>query len=401
MYSPILKFEFNKNHYYDNSWIHEFSYEDSYGNLLSKEKYKYAKSFNEGYAFVYKYDKSWDIINAIGESVLKKFRFSKVIKIALKHVCPKNEFFIKNYIIGDNLIISVDCSRLKNEFDALNIKVKGYPKNINRQGCLLINIHDSGLLYSLIEDYSLSGNGLIAIKHFDMEWVYISVESFNHHWLEKYEFQEKYEFACGFKNGLAKVKKDGYFGYIDTNGGYVIPAIYDDARSFSKGLASVAIANCRKVDNWNKGPKYSDFAWNLIDKSNKCFLAKTKDNLSMVDDKLNYYYQDKTSMYECGYENLNPNYFNELSKEGITCFNYYQDRPHVDFWYNSNVFGQFSPSYLVDFLTAQISEELGFKKWFGDMSHPSNSAYNILHSREKVVAETLYTYSGAYPPTLE
>jgi hypothetical protein len=95
-------------------------------------------------------------------------------------------------------------------------------------------------------------------------------------------------------------------------------------------------------------------------------------------------------MYEYGYENLNPNYFNELSKEGFQCFNYYQGMPHDDFWYGSNVFGQFSPRYLIDFLTAQISEELGFRKWFVDMNFRSTSAYNYLKSRMKVVAETLY-----------
>ncbi|MEI7491340.1 MAG: WG repeat-containing protein [Bacteroidota bacterium] len=387
---PILKFEFNKDTYHDNSWFHKFFYEDYYGNTLSKEKYKYAKSFFDGYAFVYKYDKKWDIINPIGESVLKTFRFSKIINTAFNCISPNNEFFLKNYIIRHNLIVSVDCGQLKKEFDSLNIKVKGYPDDLNRKGCLLINRYDGGMLISLIEDFSLPGNGLIAVKHFDKEWGFISVESFNRHLLGKFKFDETFEFACGFNDGLAKVKKDGYFGFIDTTGKLIVPAIYDDARSFSEGYAAVAIAKCRKLKDWNTGTYISDFAWNFIDKNNEKLLNKPKDNLSRINENKNYYFEDNSSMYSSAYENLNPNYFKEHSLEGIVCSNNFIGRPFADFWYGSTIFGQFSPRYIVDFLTAQISDELGFKKWFVDLSQKSTSAYLYLNSRKEVEAETLY-----------
>lgn len=383
MSNPILNFEFNKNHSYDNSGFHHFFYLDSYQNVLSKEKYKFAKSFYDGYAFVYKYDKSWDIINTVGDSAINKFKFSRIIKIALNHIAPKDKFFIKNYVVRHNLIISVNCYEIKKEFDALNIKLKYFPKNLNRQGFLLINRYDSGMLLSLIEDYSLPGNGLIAIKHFDEDWGFISVESFNRHWLDRYKFEQRFDFASGFVSGLAKVKKNGYYGFIDTNGNFVINPIYDDARSFSKGFAAVAIANCRQLDGWKEGQRKTDLAWNFIDKNNKKYLQKSKENLSSIDKNLNYYFEDSSSMYTSAYENLNPNYFNELRLEGIGCSNNFIGRPHSDFWYNSNILGQLSPSYITEFLTAQITDELGFKGWFG-------SYYNIINRREKLKAETIF-----------
>ena len=49
----------------------------------------------------------------------------------------------------------------------------------------------------------------------------------------------QYEFARGVNDGLAAVKKDGKWGYIDVNGKVMIPFSYDIAYSFSEGYAVV------------------------------------------------------------------------------------------------------------------------------------------------------------------
>ena len=49
----------------------------------------------------------------------------------------------------------------------------------------------------------------------------------------------KYEYAGGFSDGLALVKLDGKWGFIDKEGHVVIPFEYDDAEDFSEGLAHV------------------------------------------------------------------------------------------------------------------------------------------------------------------
>lgn len=49
-----------------------------------------------------------------------------------------------------------------------------------------------------------------------------------------------YDYAYSFSEGLANVRKDGKWGFIDKLGKTVIPFIYDDAELFYAGLASVA-----------------------------------------------------------------------------------------------------------------------------------------------------------------
>lgn len=406
---PILKLNYNQNSYYDNSWHQNFLFEDYFGNLISKSKYKFAKSFNEGFAFVYDYNQKWDIINPLGNSVLEDFprpTFRMVDK-AFKIISPKDGFFLKNYVVKGNIIFSVKIADLKNEFETFDIK--GFPEEINRQGYLIINIYNAKKM-SLIEDYSMTGEGLIAIKHFDKQWIYISIESFKKHLLNKNHFDDTFEYAAGFTEGLAKVKKGGYFGFIDTFGKFSIPAIYDDARSFSEGYAAVAIANCRNFIGWNKGNKVYDLAWNFIDKNNNVHLSESKYKLTRIDNKKNYYFESVDRIgYTFFWENLDQNYFKAKSLEGIYGWESKSiGPPSRDFWYGSNIIGQFSPSYLVDLLTAQNSAELGFHKWwaaswvtkdrekssqnlgrtFSDNVGSANT-YNKVRNK-KVIAESIY-----------
>ena len=49
----------------------------------------------------------------------------------------------------------------------------------------------------------------------------------------------EYDYAEDFSEGLAQVRKDGKYGFIDKEGHVVIPFEYDDAEDFSEGLAHV------------------------------------------------------------------------------------------------------------------------------------------------------------------
>jgi hypothetical protein len=51
--------------------------------------------------------------------------------------------------------------------------------------------------------------------------------------------QPIYDFADDFTDGLARVQRNGKYGYINPKGEAAIPLVYDDARNFSEGLASV------------------------------------------------------------------------------------------------------------------------------------------------------------------
>jgi len=67
---------------------------------------------------------------------------------------------------------------------------------------------------------------------------------------------ERFEDARLFTDkGFAAVRKDGQWGFINTDGAMVIPPAYDSARSFSNGLAAVKIG-----DKWG----FIDSAGNLV-----------------------------------------------------------------------------------------------------------------------------------------
>jgi len=402
---PILKLEYNQNYYHDNSWFQNFYFEDYYGNKISKCRYKFAKSFYGGFAFVYDYDKKWDIINSVGDSILKSFP-KKTIELLLKSfkcITPKDGFFLKNYVIENNILVSVDIVSLKNLFS--DEIINGVPEEIYKHGYLVINF-DNPKKLSLIEDYSMAGSGLIAIKLYDKKWNYISIESFNKHLFEKNHFEEKFDFATGFNEGLAKVKKENYFGFIDINGNFLIPPIYDDARSFSKGYAAIAIANCRNFEGWGKEDKVYDLSWNFINKNQELLFGKPKYNLTRIDKDGSYYFESKDNIgYTFFWENLDQNYFNARSLKGHYGWEVKSiGAPSRDFWYNSTILGQIWPQYLVDLLTAQNSNELGFHKWWVaswiskdreassqniGSKYGSGDAYNYAR-RRNLVAETYY-----------
>ncbi|RLI97118.1 MAG: hypothetical protein DRO96_01495 [Candidatus Aenigmatarchaeota archaeon] len=53
------------------------------------------------------------------------------------------------------------------------------------------------------------------------------------------KWKDNYDFVDSFSERLARVEKNGKWGFIDKKGKVVIPLEYDDAGSFSEGLAWV------------------------------------------------------------------------------------------------------------------------------------------------------------------
>ena len=73
----------------------------------------------------------------------------------------------------------------------------------------------------------------------------------------------QYEDADSFSQGLAAVKKDGKWGYIDMEGSTVIPFQFDYAFSFSKGLAVVGTLGEYPTYDGATAPVYF---WSVLDK---------------------------------------------------------------------------------------------------------------------------------------
>jgi hypothetical protein len=81
---------------------------------------------------------------------------------------------------------------------------------------------------------------------------------------------DKAEFCCGFKEGLARIKVKGKWGFIDKTGKVVVNPIYDDAKDFNDGLAAVS----------KKDQKKNELLWGYIDKN-----GAVKINFQFVKDK--------------------------------------------------------------------------------------------------------------------
>ena len=63
-----------------------------------------------------------------------------------------------------------------------------------------------------------------------------------------------YDYAHAFSVGLALVRQNGWWGYVDKTGKEVIPCIYNPAWSFTKtGLAAVCMeGKCGFIDQTGK-----------------------------------------------------------------------------------------------------------------------------------------------------
>ncbi len=86
-------------------------------------------------------------------------------------------------------------------------------------------------------------------------------------------FEPKYSYVSNFSEGLARVKINGRWGYIDTTGKLVIEPKFDDAQDFSEGMARV----------WIVGKN-----WGYIDKTGKVIIDYqfTKDNANKFSEGL-------------------------------------------------------------------------------------------------------------------
>ena len=71
-------------------------------------------------------------------------------------------------------------------------------------------------------------------------------------------FNKQFERVRNFSEGLAPVRKNDKWGYINTQGEEVVPCIYDDVWDFSEGLARVE----------------QNGEWSIINKEGKVIVAE-------------------------------------------------------------------------------------------------------------------------------
>ena len=76
-------------------------------------------------------------------------------------------------------------------------------------------------------------------NYFVLFILFWSIQASAQSWTKQYDFVD--DCVCG----LAKVSKDGKFGYVTKSGELVVPLVYDEALTFSEGRAGV-----RKGNKW-------------------------------------------------------------------------------------------------------------------------------------------------------
>ena len=106
----------------------------------------------------------------------------------------------------------------------------------------------------------------------------------------KYEevIAPQYEDARTFSNGLAAVKLNGKWGYIDLDNKVVIDFLYDDAKMFSEGYA--VVGKLGSMTNWD-GEQAEAMFWGFIDEtgSYKPFRAAAYNYETKIDEMMDYY----------------------------------------------------------------------------------------------------------------
>ena len=136
-------------------------------------------------------------------------------------------------------------------------------------------------------------NGIAAVR-VDDTWGYIDEQKK----IIAYGFED----AQSFSDGLAAVKKGGKWGYIDIHGKVVIPFRFEEARRFSDGLAAVAFkVNYGYIDKKNKTiiPFQFRFAFPFEEgvaevryKNGEGTISKDGFYITTRDYRTDYYYDD-------------------------------------------------------------------------------------------------------------
>jgi hypothetical protein len=149
-------------------------------------------------------------------------------------ICAYSQDWEKKYDYVDNCI----CGLSK-------VQKEGKIGYVDKSGVEIVKLkYDEGLTFH---------DGYTAVKHAG-KWLYIDSTG-------KEITDAVYEDALKFSEGMAAVAKNNMYGFINTSGKVIIGFEYSNARFFSEGLAPAANANgfwgyIDKKGNWIINPVY-------------------------------------------------------------------------------------------------------------------------------------------------
>lgn len=248
---------------------------DKIGKIVIQPTYEAVQPFSEGMAAV-QLNGKWHFINRKGATVIHSNSYEINPKITLKGYFSEGPVQIKKdgkygFIDKNGTIVIQPIYNLADDFSEglASVRVDGKWGFIDKQGTMVIKPkfysfgppkfkeglacvkmtseeEDYGLidtkgdwiiqpiLPSIVPVFSI-GEGLASVKVED-KWGFIDKQG-------NLIIKAQFDNVFGFENGLASVNIGGKWGFINKQGNFVIQPQFDYARNFSEGLARIQVNN--------------------------------------------------------------------------------------------------------------------------------------------------------------
>ncbi len=176
----------------------------------------------------------WGYVNANGRMVVEP-RFTSASEFQDGVAPVRNGNWGWGFITPDGeYLIEPQFSAVRHFSEGLAaVRFDGRWGYINREGTFVINP-------ALTEAYSFA-DGRAFVRTSDWNWEYIDKSGDVIRTDDTPRFDENNEGS--FNDGLALVRREGTFGYIDTSTRPFIPLQYTEARAFSDGRAAIKISD--------------------------------------------------------------------------------------------------------------------------------------------------------------
>lgn len=145
----------------------------------------------------------------------------------------------------------------------------------------------------------------------------------------------KYESVDNFNEGMAPARLGGKWGFIDAWGNEVIPFIYDQVYRFSEGLAAVCVGGEWIQDIRSDGITYENGKWGYIDKEGN-------EIVPLIYDKVDYFINGQAQVRIGGMEIGKWGFINTSGEIIVPCKNEHiwikkEDERYGDGWKNNDV----------------------------------------------------------------
>lgn len=231
-----------------------YGYIDKTGKIILPFKYTYATHFHKlplgSHTIVKDQDDKYLLIDKTGKTVFD-FKYNSenedIYPISAEWLANKNEIkldygrgYAKEYGIYDpvskSFLVKPEYSDLTEvEHDGHYVVEKNYLKGIYKYKEIIPAVYDfivdqDSLYYAVYggteTDYGIKDGNF-------------SFYDYNGTKLTKYEDKESYDDMSIFKEKLARVKRNGKYGFINKKGEEVIPLEYDSTGVFNSGIAVV------------------------------------------------------------------------------------------------------------------------------------------------------------------